>query len=396
MPVAEALARVLDGVRSSDPESVRLTDVLGRTLAAPLKAKLTQPPFDASAMDGYAVRAADIAELPATLTLIGVAAAGRAYAGTLQAGQAVRIFTGAPVPDGTDAIVIQEDSRAEADQVTILAPATPGGNIRPMGQDFLAGDTLLAPGLRLSARHILLAAASGHAMLSVRKKPTVALLANGDELVEPGTPLGPGQIVSSNTYGLAALIEAAGGTPLLLGIARDTREDLAAKIATAKDADILVTIGGASVGDHDLVRPALEASGATLDFTKIAMRPGKPMFSGRLGVTRILGLPGNPVSALVTARVFLVPLIAALLGRDDTGTTIDAILSQPLPANGPRDHYMRASLDTSSVPPRVTPLPSQDSSLVSALAAAGCLIIVPANAPAHAEGARVSVLPLDF
>ncbi len=419
LPVADALARVLAGVAPLDTECVSLRDAAGRTLASPLTATLTHPPFDASAMDGYAVRAADTAIVPAMLRLIGVAAAGRPYAGNLNAGDAIRIFTGAPVPAGADAVVIQEDTTREGmgredmgredmgrdgAHVTILEPAKTGDNIRLAGQDFRAGDALLAPGRHLKPRDILLAAASGHATLAVHKKPIVAILATGDELVEPGTAPATGQIIASNSYGLAALIDASGGVPHLLGIARDTHDGLAEKFAAAAaaDADILVTTGGASAGDHDLVRPALEAAGATLAFYKIAMRPGKPMFFGTRprpdGATpqRILGLPGNPLSALIGARVFLIPLIAKMLGQPETLHTVTATLSQPLEANGPRDHYMRASLDHASSPPRVTPLANQDSAMVSALAAADCLIIVPANAPAQNEGARVTVMLLDF
>jgi molybdopterin molybdotransferase len=242
----------------------------------------------------------------------------------------------------------------------------------------------------------LLAASSGHAMLACVRRPRVAILATGDELVEPSDRPTAGQIVSSNSYGLAALIEAAGGEPHIIGIARDTAEDLAQKIADAEGCDILVTTGGASVGDHDLVRPALESAGATLDFYKIAMRPGKPMFFGKRDGMRILGLPGNPVSAMIGARVFLVPLIAKLLGRPDALHPITASLSAPMAVNGPRDHYMRGRLDVSTNPPRVTPLPNQDSALVAALADANCLIVVAANSPAQPEGASVTVLPLDF
>lgn len=396
MPVADALARVLSGVTVVGPESVDLRRAAGRTLVGPIVSALTQPPFDASAMDGYAVRSQDIGKLPATLTVIGEAAAGAAYAGHLNAGQAVRIFTGAPVPDGADAVVIQEDTKADGKSVTVLDATRPGANIRPRGQDFHDGDTVLTGGRRLNARDIMLAASSGHALLAVRRKPVVAILATGDELVEPTDRPMAGQIVASNSYGLAALIEAAGGEARLLGIARDTKEALAQKFSEANGADIVVTTGGASVGDHDLVRPALEAAGATLDFYKIAMRPGKPMFFGRLGAMRILGLPGNPLSAMIGARVFLVPLMAAMLGRVQEAHLIRASLALPLDGNGPRDHYMRAVLDTSTTPPRVTALPNQDSALTTALVAANCLIINPANTPALPAGHSVDVMALDF
>ena len=402
MPVSEALQRVLTNVTTLGTEYATLRAAAGRTLAEPLTASLTHPPFDASAMDGYAVRAADAANVPVTLRLVGEAAAGGVIGGYLNPGEAMRIFTGAPVPASADTVVIQENTRSDGTSVTILEPPKCGDNIRAQGQDFRRGDALLAPGRRLNARDILLAASAGHAKIPIVRKPVVAILATGDELVEPGTTPSGSQIVASNSYAIAALVEAAGGDAQLVGIARDTHGDLAAKLAAGAAADILITTGGASVGDHDLVRPALEAAGATLDFYKIAMRPGKPLFFGTRprsnGATpqRILGLPGNPLSALVGARIILVPLIARLLGRWDAPQMSGAVLAAPIGPNGPRDHYMRATLDASVSPPRVTPLPSQDSALVSALAAANCLIVVPADTPAQAEGSRVTVMLLDF
>ena len=396
MPVAEALSRVLDGAARLQPEQIPLLQAGGRTLAHDLAAALTHPPFDASSMDGYAVLAGDIASIPCDLKLAGESAAGWPYAGSLKRGEAVRIFTGAPLPDGADTIVIQEDVSAIENKVRINAATAKGANIRPRAQDFHEGDTVLKAGRRLTARHILLAASSGHAILACIRRPLVAILATGDELVEPCDRPTAGQIVSSNSYGLAAMIEAAGGIAKIIGIARDDPEDLAQKIAESVGAHILVTTGGASVGDHDLVRPALEAAGATLDFYKIAMRPGKPMFFGKRDGMRILGLPGNPVSAMIGARVFLVPLIAKLLGRPDTLSSIAAQLAEPMAANGPRDHYMRGRLDSSVHPPRVTPLPNQDSALVAALSDADCLIVNPAHTPALPAGASVSVLNFDF
>lgn len=396
MTAAEALARVLDGVTPLGPEQVALIEAAGRTLAVDLHAALTNPPFDASSMDGYAVRASDVASAPVTLEVTGESAAGRPFAGSVAAGQAVRIFTGAQIPDHADTVVIQEDTTAAAGIVTFNVQAKSGGNIRLRGDDFREGDRVLEAGRRLDARHILLAATSGHAMLAVVKRPVVAILATGDELVEPCDRPMAGQIVASNSYGLAAMVAAAGGAPKLLGIARDTKEDLAAKLAEAEGADVLVTTGGASVGDHDLVRPALEAAGAKLDFYKIAMRPGKPVFFGRIGRTRVLGLPGNPLSAMIAARVFLVPLLARLLGRSDTLKPMTARLAAPLAANGPREHYMRAVLDTRTGAPRVTPLAMQDSAFVSSLVEANCLAVIAANAPAQAAGGDVAVLPLDF
>ena len=396
MPVAEALERVLSGVTRLGAESVSIRLAAGRTLNAPLISALTAPPFDASAMDGYAVRASDIAKLPAQLKITGESAAGWPFAGTVSKGETVRIFTGAPVPDGADTVVIQEDTKSDGKHVTVLEATAKGGNIRGRGIDFHDGDTVLTDGCRLNPRDVMLTAASGHALIACTRKPIVAIVATGDELVEPSDRPQAGQIVASNSYGLAALIEAAGGEPRLLGIAQDTHESLAQKIAEAKGCDILVTTGGASVGDHDLVRPALEAAGAKLDFWKIAMRPGKPTFFGTLGHMRVLGLPGNPLSAMLGARIFLVPLIAKMLGRADALQTFKAVLATDLAANGPRDHYMRASLDTSHMPPRVTLQAIQDSSLIKSFAEAQCLIVIAANAPAQNAGAEVMAMMMDY
>ncbi len=400
MPVAEALDRVLAGAAPLERENVGLRFALGRTLAAPIHATLTQPPFDVSAMDGYAVRCEDAAAPGARLIVIGEAAAGRAFDGAIRAGETVRIFTGAPVPRGADAILIQEDARLEGRQVAVQESLELGANIRLRGQDFIEGVHLLDAGRRLGPRDILLAAAAGHATLPVIRKPVVAILATGNELAEPGEPLGPDQIISSNSYGIAALVEAAGGAPHIIGIADDTMEDLKETLRAAHGADILVTTGGASVGDHDLVRPALENSGAHLELHKIAMRPGKPLFFGTRTVggklQRCLGLPGNPVAALITGRVFLVPLIGALLGRMPLLDVFEAALAIDIGANGPRDHYMRAALDRSASPPRATPIANQDSSQVAALREAECLIVVPAGAPALRAGTTVSAINFDF
>jgi molybdopterin molybdotransferase len=398
LSVDEALQRILDGVEPTEAEPVAIEHARGRVLAQPLQARVTQPPFNASAMDGYAVRAGDIAHLPATLTVIGEAGAGHPFANAVGKGQAVRIFTGAPVPDGADAIVIQEDADRDGARVTVRDGNPQTGHIRTKGYDFRAGDTLLAAGRRLGPREISLAAAMGHGEVSVSRRPSVAIVSTGDELVPPGSRLGPGQITASNHLGVAALAEAAGAAPRQLGIARDTRADLDAHVARAQGADIIVTSGGASVGDHDLVGPVLQERGMTLAFWNIAMRPGKPLMFGRLGQSRVLGLPGNPVSSLICARLFLLPLIRALLGQPaGNEKPIQARLSVALETNGPRQHYMRA---TSQPGPDglvlVAPVRSQDSSLLAPLAEADCLLIRAPRAPAAPAGSLVSILPLDI
>ncbi|MEW5962340.1 MAG: gephyrin-like molybdotransferase Glp [Pseudomonadota bacterium] len=399
LTVAEALARILADVAPTGAEEVGLVEADGRVLACGHAARLTQPPFHASAMDGYAVRAADVAQLPARLRVVGEAAAGHPFAGSIAAGEAVRIFTGAPLPAGTDAIVIQENTAREDDAVTVREGAVDPEHVRPRGGDFSAGAELLRTGHVLTPRDLTLAAAMGHARLSVRRRPVVAILATGDELVEPGVAPGDGQIVSSNPYGLAAMACRFGAEPRLLGIAKDTRADLARCIAAAAGADVLVTVGGASVGDHDLVAPVLQEHGMALDFWKIAMRPGKPLMFGRLGVQRVIGVPGNPVSALICMRVFVVPLIARLLGRAVGPERLGkAALARAISANGPRQHYMRATLvgGDAGGAPLVDPVPSQDSSLMSPLARADCLIVRAAGAPAAAAGDAVDILPMDF
>jgi molybdopterin molybdotransferase len=401
LTVEEALGLIIAGVTPLEAESVDLLAAQGRILAAPLVARLTQPPFDASAMDGYAVRAADTARLPARLRLVGQSAAGHAFTGKVGAGEAVRILTGAPLPEGADTIAIQEEADRDGDTLLVRAidrPGVAGDNVRKRGGDFHAGAVLLDAGRRIGAREITLAAASGHAALSVRRKPRVAILANGDELVAPGATPGPSQIVASNSHGLCAMAAAAGAEPILLGIARDTYESLEAHLARAEGCDVLVTIGGASVGDHDLVQAALKRRGLDLAFWKIAMRPGKPLMFGRLGDMRVLGMPGNPVSALVCGRIFLVPLLKRLLG--DASPDLEpetAILCADVESNGPREHYMRAMLERRPDGQLVaTPVPSQDSSLLSPLARAGCLLVRPIGAPAAAAGSPVPILRLDF
>jgi molybdopterin molybdotransferase len=345
-------------------------------------------------MDGYAVRAADVAALPATLDLIGEAAAGARFTGTLGPGQAVRIFTGAPVPVGADTIAIQENAE-ERDGQVVVSEAAPGRHIRPRGQDFEDGQVLLKRGTRLGPRALMLAASANHAELPVVRKPTVAILATGDEVVPPGSKLGPDQIVSSVGYGLAGLVQAQGGEAVNVGIAKDDRESIVTLARTGAGADILVTIGGASVGERDLVANALRGEGLKLDFAKVAMRPGKPVLYGRLGTQRLLGLPGNPVSALICAQVFLVPMLHAMLGlAQDSHPQPEAVLGAALPANGDRQNYLRATSAWRADGTRVVkPLPSQDSSLVAAFTRADCLILRAPNASALPDGAAVKIIP---
>ena len=399
LSVDEALAHILAGAVPLPSETIAIETARDRILAADLAAKLTQPPFDASAMDGYATRAVDVATLPATLDIIGESAAGHPFGGRVGPGQAVRIFTGAPVPDGANAIVIQENTERLGDRVVVRPGTVDLDHIRRRGFDFNTGESLLDAGRKLGPRELSLAAAMGHGRVAVHRKPRVAVLSTGDELVMPGETPGVGQIVSSNHLGVAALAEIAGADVIPLGIARDTRESLTAHIERAAGADILVTIGGASVGDHDLVAPVLEGRGMQLAFWKIAMRPGKPLMFGRLGPQRIVGLPGNPVSALVCMRVFVVPLIYAFAGvppaSDASAATARAAVA--LGANGPRQHYMRGTLKRAADGTlEVTPVRSQDSSLLSPLAIADCLLIRPPNGPAVSAGDSVPILRLDF
>jgi len=396
LSVAEALARVTQGLEPLGAESVALDSANGRVLAEDLAALLTQPPFDASAMDGYAARAEDVAVLPATLRLIGISAAGAGFDGKVGQGETVRIFTGAPVPEGADTIVIQEYAE-KTNGVVIAKAAEPGRYVRPRGQDFKQGEVLLAAGTRLGPRELMLAAAMNHAELPVRRKPKVAILATGDEVVPPGSELGKDQIVSSVPIGLATLIARAGGEPMSLGIAKDDPKSLVTLARAGSAADILVTAGGASVGERDLVASALKTEGLEIDFWKIAMRPGMPLLYGRLGSQRVLSLPGNPVSALITAHVFLVPMLAAMLGLATAARPLpEAVLGEALEANGARQHYMRAISEWREDGRRVVrPLPSQDSSVVAELARADCLIVRAPDAPSLASGERVGIIPLN-
>ena len=398
MPVDEALGKLLAGAGPLGTERVSLETANGRFLAEPLASTRTQPPFAASAMDGFAIRHADLAQEPATLTIIGEAPAGHGFKGRIEAGETVRIFTGAPVPEGADTILIQENAERGGERITVLEKPQKGAFVRPAGLDFAEGDVLLAPPLKLSYRHLALAAAMNHAELPVYRRPKVAILATGDELVRPGSKPGPDQIIASNHAGIAALVEDCGGEPLDLGISPDDPAALASHVrrALTEDADILVTLGGASVGDHDLVQEVLGQEGMDLAFWRIAMRPGKPLMAGWLGRTRVLGLPGNPVSSLVCGLIFLKPLLQTMLGQppEQSGPKT-AILGAALPENDRRQDYVRAILsEGTDGRPVVTPFSRQDSSMLNLLARSGALIVRPPFAPALAPGAEVPVLVL--
>jgi molybdopterin molybdotransferase len=402
LTVAQALARILMNIPQPRPvEAVALERSLGRTLARDLAAKRTQPPKAVSAMDGYAVRARDVVQLPVKLKQIGESTAGHGFSGFLGPKETVRIFTGAPVPDGCDTILIQENARVEAGFVEPLQSAAGGRHIRAKGIDFAEGEVLLAAGTRLGASNIALAAAMNFAEVAVTRRPRVGILATGDELVRPGAPVGPDQIVASNSFATAALVEAAGGEPLDLGIARDELGALDEGItaARASAADVLVTLGGASVGDHDLVKPALAKQGVELNFWKIAMRPGKPVIHGTLGPMIILGLPGNPVSAFVAGIVFLVPLLRTLCGDPDAGRDAaePAILGKALRGNDGRQDYLRATLRLSETGlPVAAPFEIQESSLLRLLAQAQCLVIREPHAEPAAAGDLCRIIRLGF
>ncbi|MEM6680327.1 MAG: molybdopterin molybdotransferase MoeA [Pseudomonadota bacterium] len=404
LSVEDARARVLALMPDPQPEAVALTDAAGRVLLQSARAARAQPPFAASAMDGYAVRAAE-AQLGARLTLAGEAPAGRAFAAPLPAGGAVRIFTGAPVPKGADAILIQEDAEREGDSVIIREAPTVGAHIRPAGGDFEHDAELAAP-LRLTPRAIGLLAAMNAATLTVARRPIVALIPTGDELVHPGERPGPDQIIASSALALAARVAQAGGIPRLCPIARDNAASLLTALEAARGADIVITLGGASVGDHDLVAQVFGSAGLALDFYKVRMRPGKPLMAGRIapapGETgpgpAMLGLPGNPVSAMVCGELFLVPAIARCLGLGDLAPPqYLGILAHDLEENGPREHYMRANRE--ALPDgrvALTVAARQDSSLQSVLARADTLVVRAPKAPALPAGSQVAYVPLDW
>ncbi|NVN86364.1 MAG: molybdopterin molybdotransferase MoeA [Rhodopseudomonas sp.] len=398
MPVAEALSAVLDGVVPLPDERVALDAAQRRVLARDLAALRTQPPQPMSAMDGYALRAADAALAGSRLKVIGEIAAGRPAGMALRAGEALRIFTGGVIPDGADTVVIQEDTVRDGDIVTITEAARLGRHIRPAGIDFHQGDVLLHRGRRLNDRDLSLAAGMNYPELPVYRRPLVAMLATGDELVMPGTAPGPGQIVYSNGFALRALAREEGAEIIDLGIAVDTVDATRTAIRRARDAgaDILVTTGGASAGDHDLVKRSLEDEGVGIAFWKIAMRPGKPMMHGRLGAMRVIGLPGNPVSSYVCAFLFMVPLIRALSGRNHIQHRRElALLGGDVAANDVREDYLRARLETRPDGQLLaTPVQRQDSSLLGNLAAAQALVVRSPFAPAASAGSACVIVKL--
>lgn len=393
IPVADARTRILAAMRPTGAETVSVAQGWGRVLASLVVARLTQPPADVSAMDGYAVRAADRGALRVT----GTAPAGHPFAGQVQSGEAVRLFTGSVVPEGADSVLLQEDADRGGDTVTAREAPRPGAHIRRAGQDFAAGDPLIPAGTRLGARLVGLAAAANHPWLLVHRRPRVAILATGDEIALPGDPVMPGGIVSSNAHAIAALVQAAGAEAVVLPIARDTAEAIAAAAENLSGVDLLVTTGGASVGDHDLVQAGLGVQGFELGFWQIAMRPGKPLLFGNLRGVPVLGLPGNPVSAFVCSMIFLLPALEVLSGlAGSVQRTEQAVLRHPVRANDHRADHLRARLDQdASGIWHATPFERQDSSMMRVLAEAQCLVLRPPHAPALAAGHPVPVLRLD-
>jgi molybdopterin molybdotransferase len=398
LPVADALEQILTGAHPLPVVEVPLKDAQGRVLARDLVAKRTQPPSPVSAMDGYAVRGADVAATPATLDIVGEVAAGRPFSGNVGQGQAARIFTGGVMPNGSDTVVIQENTSRDGNRVTVKSVTAPGRNVRREGIDFRAGERLLGKGTRLSDRDLMLAASMNYPSVPVHRPPRVAVLGTGDELVMPGTEPGLGEIVYSNGFAIAALARAEGAEVLELGIARDRVDDITAAIRRSREAgaDVLLTSGGASVGDHDLVQKALAAEGLKLSFWRIAMRPGRPMMHGVLGPMQVLGVPGNPVSSYVCSFLFLVPLLRKLSGRTDlTHRLRKAELGRDLPENDERADYLRANLRENADGSLIaTPLVAQDSSLMANLSKAECLLIREPHAPAAKAGSSCVIVKL--
>ena len=388
IPVADVYPALFKLIDRLEVEDVPLASAAGRALAHAVAATRTQPPFAASSMDGYALKAVE-ADLHAQFQIIGEAAAGHGFSGHVGAGQAVRIFTGAPVPDGADKVVIQEDVTRQGDLMSITDAPGPKSNIRPAGCDFAQGDELSPR--RLAPADIALLASMNIADVLVARRPIVALISTGDELVMPGETPGPDQIIASNTFGLRAMLAAEGADVRVLPIAKDTHASLETTFGLAKDADLIVTVGGASVGDHDLVGEVAQTLGMERAFYKIAMRPGKPLMAGRMGKAAMVGLPGNPVSAMVCGQLFVVPMVRLLQGLPpghDTRHT--APLAKPIVKNGPREHYMRARLDNG----HLNAFEDQDSSLLSIFSQANVLLVRPPNDPARPAGDVLDYIPL--
>lgn len=397
LPVADARSRLLSAARPIDDiVNVPLGEADGRVLAADLAARLTQPPFDASAMDGYAVRAEDASTIGTELSVIGTASAGHAFEGIVGPGETVRIFTGAPLPQGADSVLIQEDAeRIADDRIRTAFAVVEGRHVRPRGQDFAEGEIVLKRGTVLDFAHLTVAAAMNHPTLGIYRRPRVAILATGDELVVPGGAPANAQIIASNTFGVAALVRSSGGEVLDLGIVKDNQADIAAAVARAQleKADVLVTLGGASVGDHDLVQSTLKGAGMELDFWRIAMRPGKPLMVGSLDGMHVLGLPGNPVASLVTSLLFLEPLLRKLAHLSERNREVMGVTAEPIKANDQRQDYVRASVTRDAAGNLVAKaFGKQDSSMMKIFSRSDGLIVRPPHAPELAAGAPCPIL----
>ena len=397
LPVADARSRLLSAARPIDDiVNVPLGEADGRVLAADLAARLTQPPFDASAMDGYAVRAEDASTIGTELSVIGTASAGHAFEGIVGPGETVRIFTGAPLPQGADSVLIQEDAeRIADDRIRTAFAVVEGRHVRPRGQDFAEGEIVLKRGTVLDFAHLTVAAAMNHPTLGIYRRPRVAILATGDELVVPGGVPATAQIIASNTFGVAALVRSNGGEVLDLGIVKDNQADIAAAVARAQleKADVLVTLGGASVGDHDLVQSTLKGAGMELDFWRIAMRPGKPLMVGSLDGMHVLGLPGNPVASLVTSLLFLEPLLRKLARLSERNREVMGVTAEPIKANDQRQDYVRASVTRDAAGNLVAKaFGKQDSSMMKIFSRSDGLIVRPPHAPELAAGAPCPIL----
>jgi molybdopterin molybdotransferase len=384
--LGDAQARIVEMAQRLDAETLPIADAAGRWLAEDVVALRTQPAHDLSAMDGYAM-AAGMAE---SWCIVGESAAGQRYNGAVGTGETVRIFTGAALPEGADTIVIQENVTRDGSRITLAEgnAAVAGRHVRRRGSDFETGTLLVPAGIRLNPAQVALAATGGHGSVRVARLPRIAILATGNELVPPGAPPGDDQLPESNATMLAAMLGKVGATVQPLGIARDDINDIASRI-TAADADLLITLGGASVGDHDLVRPALDRCGATMDFWKVAMRPGKPVMAGRLGAMMVIGLPGNPVSAYVTALLLVEPVVRAMMGAAEPFPARDrARLAAALPPNGPRTDHIRATMGINGV----APTGPNDSAALSALSRSNALIVRVPDAPAAEIGEMVEII----